>query len=46
VVQAVGARIARYYDRPWQPGETRSSALVVIGQRGLDRAAIEAALKT
>ena len=46
VVQAVGARIARYYDRPWRPGETRSSGLVVIGQRGLDRAAIEAALKT
>jgi cobalamin biosynthesis protein CobW len=44
VVQAVGDRIERYYDRPWRPGEARAGALVVIGQKGLDRAAIEAAL--
>jgi cobalamin biosynthesis protein CobW len=44
VVQGVGDRIQRYYDRPWKSGETRRSELVVIGQRGLDRAAVEALL--
>ncbi len=44
VVQGVGPRIQRYYDRPWEAGEERSSRLVVIGQKGLDRGAIEAAL--
>ncbi len=42
VVQAVGARIERYFDRPWKAGEDRASRLVVIGQKGLDRTAIEA----
>ncbi|MDA8233049.1 MAG: cobalamin biosynthesis protein CobW [Magnetospirillum sp.] len=42
VVQAVGGRIERYFDRPWKPGEDRASRLVVIGRRGLDRAAITA----
>jgi cobalamin biosynthesis protein CobW len=40
VVQAVGERIERYYDRPWRPGEERRGNLVVIGQRGLDPAAV------
>ncbi len=40
VVQAVGARLERYYDRPWGTHEPRESHLVVIGQRGLDRVAI------
>jgi cobalamin biosynthesis protein CobW len=44
VVQAVGGRVQRYYDRPWRTGEERRSELVVIGQRGLDRAAVAAAL--
>jgi len=44
VVQAVGDRIEQHFDRPWLPGETRASRLVVIGRRGLDRAAIRAAL--
>ena len=44
VVQAVGARVQRYYDRPWGDGETRGTELVVIGETGLDRAAIERAL--
>ena len=44
VVQAVGARIQRYYDRPWRDGEARLSRLVVIGEKGLDRAAVAAAL--
>ena len=45
VVQAVGTRIERYFDRPWKPGEARASRLVVIGRKGLDRDAIEAAIK-
>ncbi|HEU0216862.1 MAG TPA: cobalamin biosynthesis protein CobW [Stellaceae bacterium] len=40
VVQAVGARVERYYDRPWRADEERLGNLVVIGQRGLDPAAI------
>jgi cobalamin biosynthesis protein CobW len=44
VVQGVGDRIQRYYDRPWKPGETPRSQLVVIGLHGLDRAAVEAVL--
>ena len=45
VVQAVGTRIQRYYDRPWRDGEARLSRLVVIGEKGLDRVAIVAALE-
>lgn len=45
VIQAVGSRVDRYYDRPWGQVEERHSALVVIGQTGLDRAAIERALQ-
>ena len=45
VVQAVGTRIERYFDRPWRPDEARLSRLVVIGQKGLDRAAIEALVR-
>ena len=45
VVQGVGPRIERYYDRPWRPDEARSTRLVVIGLKGLDRAAIGAALR-
>lgn len=41
VVQAVGNRIDRYYDRDWRTDETRASRLVVIGERPLDRSAIE-----
>jgi cobalamin biosynthesis protein CobW len=45
VLQAVGPRIQHHYDRQWQAGEPRASRLVVIGQTGLDRAAIEGLLK-
>ena len=41
IVQAVGPRIQSYYDRPWRPDEVRGSALVVIGEKGLDRGVIE-----
>lgn len=44
VLQGVGARIGHYYDRDWQPGETRATRLVLIGRAGLDEAAIRAAL--
>ena len=44
VIQAVGARVQGYYDRPWRAGEPRLSRLVVIGETGLDRAAVAAAL--
>jgi cobalamin biosynthesis protein CobW len=44
LVQAVGPRLSTYFDRPWKTAEERRSDLVVIGLRGLDRAAITAAL--
>ena len=44
VLQGVGDRFERYFDRPWAEGEQRSSALVVIGLKGIDEAAIRAAL--
>ena len=44
VLQAVGPRVHGYFDRPWRPGEPRAARLVVIGERGLDREAIAAAL--
>ncbi|TNC74816.1 cobalamin biosynthesis protein CobW [Rubellimicrobium roseum] len=43
-VQAAGPRIETYFDRPWG-AEARTSKLVVIGEAGLDRAAIEAAIR-
>ncbi len=44
LVQGVGARIQHHFDRAWKPGEARASRLVVIGEKGLDRGAIIAAL--
>jgi cobalamin biosynthesis protein CobW len=44
-VQAVGPRIDGYFDRPWAAGEARASSLVVIGQKGLDEAAVRALLE-
>jgi cobalamin biosynthesis protein CobW len=40
IVQAVGPRIQTYFDRPWREGEARTSSLVVIGEKGIDQAAI------
>ncbi len=45
VIQAVGTRVERYFDRPWKAGEERVGTLVVIGRTGLDRERIEAALQ-
>ena len=44
LVQGVGTRFRHEYDRAWKPGEAREGHVVVIGQTGLDRAAVEAAL--
>jgi cobalamin biosynthesis protein CobW len=44
LVQGVGARFSHHFDRPWRAGEERAGRLVVIGQKGFDRAAIRAAL--
>ncbi len=45
VVQGVGPRVNHYYDRDWESDESRSSRLVIIGERGLDQTAIVSALK-
>jgi cobalamin biosynthesis protein CobW len=45
VVQAVGTRLQYHFDRPWLVGEKRETRLVVIGKKGLDRAAIRSALQ-
>jgi cobalamin biosynthesis protein CobW len=44
LVQGVGQRFRRDFDRPWNPGEARQSRLVVIGEKGMDKSAILAAL--
>lgn len=43
VIQGVGQRFDRHFDRPWQPQEQRITQLVFIGQT-LDRATLEAEL--
>ncbi|MBI3505963.1 MAG: cobalamin biosynthesis protein CobW [Proteobacteria bacterium] len=43
-LQAVGPRVERYFDRAWNESEPRASRLVVIGKKGIDAAAIRAAL--
>ena len=45
LVQGVGARLTGYFDRPWGKTEARDGRLVIIGQKGLDRAAIARGLK-
>lgn len=44
LVQAVGARVTQHYDRLWNGAERREGKLVVIGLKGLDRAAVTRAL--
>ncbi len=44
LVQAVGARVTHQYDRRWTAAEPRQGRLVVIGLKGLDRAAVAQAL--
>jgi cobalamin biosynthesis protein CobW len=42
LVQGVGSRIQHQFDRAWKAGESRQGRLVVIGEKGLDQAAIRA----
>jgi cobalamin biosynthesis protein CobW len=44
LVQGVGPRFSKEFDRPWGAGDARKGRLVVIGERGVDEAAIRAAL--
>ena len=44
-IQGVGGRFRQSFDRAWRPEEGRAGHLVVIGQTGLDRAAIEAGIR-
>jgi len=44
LVQAVGPRVTHQYDRAWAASEPRQGRLVVIGLKGLDRAAVSRAL--
>jgi cobalamin biosynthesis protein CobW len=44
LIQGVGSRLQHQFDRPWRAGESRQGRLVVIGQKGLDRAAIAEAI--
>jgi cobalamin biosynthesis protein CobW len=44
VVQGVGGRLQSYYDREWRADEPRRTRLVVIGETGLDEAAIRSGL--
>lgn len=44
VLQGVGERFDYFYDRPWQPTETRQTKLVLIG-RALQAEQIEAAMQ-
>lgn len=44
LIQGVGERFRHQYERPWAAGEDRLGRLVVIGEAGLDRAGIAAAL--
>jgi cobalamin biosynthesis protein CobW len=43
LLQGVGQRFDKHFDRPWQPAESRVTQLIVIGQ-ALDQAAISAEL--
>ena len=40
LIQGVGTRFDQRFERPWRPGEARVGKLVVIGEKGIDRAGI------
>jgi cobalamin biosynthesis protein CobW len=44
-IQGVGTRLRHHFDRPWRDAEPRAGGIVVIGCRGLDRAAVTAAIR-
>ena len=43
-IQGVGPRFRQDFDRPWAAGEPRAGHVVVIGQAGMDQAAITAGI--
>jgi cobalamin biosynthesis protein CobW len=45
LVQGVGRRFRQQFDRPWNGTEPRRGRLVVIGEKGIDREAITAAIR-
>ena len=45
LVQAVGPRLNSYFDRPWTATDAKTTRLVVIGEKHMDRQAIEASLR-
>jgi cobalamin biosynthesis protein CobW len=45
LVQGVGQRFRQQFDRAWARGEIRRGRLVVIGQKGIDREAVTAAIR-
>ncbi len=45
LLQGVGARIDRYFDRPWRTDEFPGTRLVVIGLHDIDRAAISTGIE-
>ena len=45
LIQAVGPRLTSYFDRPWGMDDIRGTRLVVIGEKHMDRSAIEASLR-
>ncbi len=45
LVQGVGSRFHHHFDRVWKPDEKRASRLVVIGEKGMNQAAIVADLR-
>jgi cobalamin biosynthesis protein CobW len=45
VLHGVGPRLESHFDRAFLPGEVRETRLVVIGEEGLDEAAIVGALR-
>jgi cobalamin biosynthesis protein CobW len=44
LIQGVGQRFRQQFERPWASGEARRGQIVVIGEKGLDRDAIAAAM--
>jgi cobalamin biosynthesis protein CobW len=45
LVQGVGARLQKSFDRRWAPGEARAGRLVIIGEKGLNAGAIKLLLE-
>ena len=45
LVQGVGTRFEKSYDRPWAANEPREGRLVVIGEKGLDGETIRGAIR-